>query len=145
MLPATCSLSDGVVTPTPTFPLASTVNSEVPVEDATLNGLRGEEVELCTLRANDDDDALTPNTVPLSIRVEVPTVEADSQRVAYPKAPPVTPTAVIARDEVATHLVDVPIDWRIIPWVPVELVPSKRAPERVRLVVEELVIRAKVA
>jgi hypothetical protein len=42
--------ADGVVDPIPTLPLAKIVNIDAPVEDATLNGLRGDEVEDCTLK-----------------------------------------------------------------------------------------------
>jgi hypothetical protein len=52
------------------------------VDEATLNGLSGVEVEDCTLNAKLEDDALIPSTVPLSISVEVPTVEEVNQRVA---------------------------------------------------------------
>jgi hypothetical protein len=38
-LPCTVKSEDPVVVPTPTLPLARTVKSEVPVDDATLNGL----------------------------------------------------------------------------------------------------------
>ena len=66
--------------PTPTVPLARTVRRDAPEEDATLSGLMPGFP--CTLRLNDEDEALTPSTVPLSIRVEVPTVVADNHRVA---------------------------------------------------------------
>ena len=82
MLPAIWKRSVGAVTPTPMFPLASMVKRDCPVEDATLNGLRIVEEELCTLRAKLEEDALTPRTTPLSIKVEVPTVLDVSQRVA---------------------------------------------------------------
>ena len=82
MLPATWSLSVGADTPTPMFPLARIVKSDTPVEEATLNGLRADDVEDCTLKAKLEEDALTPRTVPLSIRVEVPTVDEVNQRVA---------------------------------------------------------------
>jgi hypothetical protein len=45
--------------------------------------------------------------------VEVPSVEDVSHLVAKPNVPPVTPTEVIPRVDVATHLVDVPVDQRI--------------------------------
>ena len=82
MLPATWRRSVGAATPIPMLPPARTVKSDCPVEDATLNGLSGVDVELCTLRAKLDEDALTPRTTPLSMRVEVPTVVEVSQRVA---------------------------------------------------------------
>ena len=82
ILPATCSLSVGADTPIPMLPPARTVKSDCPVEDATLNGFSGVDDELCTLRAKLDEDALTPRTTPLSMRVEVPTVVLVNQRVA---------------------------------------------------------------
>jgi hypothetical protein len=85
------------------------VKRDTPVDEATLNGLSGVEVEDCTLNAKLDDDALIPSTVPLSISVEVPTVDEVNQRVAYPKAPPATPLAITPRVEVATQRVDVPV------------------------------------
>ena len=83
------------------------VKSDVPVEDATLNGLTPERP--CTLKVTVDDVALIPATVPLSRRVEVPSVVAESQRVAKPVEPPVRDEA-IPRDYVATQRVDVPVD-----------------------------------
>jgi hypothetical protein len=49
MFPATWRRSVGVVVPIPTFPSASTVKSDVPDDDATLNGLTAGEP--CTLKA----------------------------------------------------------------------------------------------
>jgi hypothetical protein len=40
---------------------------------------------------------------------------------------------VIPRDEVATHWVEVPVDWRTIPRVPEALAPSKNPPLRAKL------------
>ena len=82
VLPAIWRRSVGVVTPIPTFPLAKIVKSDTPVEEATLNGLSPVDVALCTLSVKVEDVALIPSTVPLSIRVEVPTVVEVSQRVA---------------------------------------------------------------
>ena len=82
VLPAIWSLSDGVDTPTPMLPFERMVKSDTPVDDATLNGLSGDDVELWTLRVKVDEVALIPSTVPLSIKVEVPNVEEVSQRVA---------------------------------------------------------------
>ena len=96
--------------PIPTLPLERTVRKDCPDEDATLNGLIADVEALCTLRAKDDEDALTPSTVPLSIRVEVPSVEEVSHLVAKPNVPPVTPDAVTASVEVATQRVEVPVD-----------------------------------
>jgi hypothetical protein len=70
----------GVDDPIPTFPLERIVNIDTPVDEATLNGLRGVDVELCTLKAKVEDVALTPSTVPLSRSVEVPSVDEVSQR-----------------------------------------------------------------
>ena len=50
--------------------------------------------------------------MPLSIRVEVPSVVADNHRVAYPNAPPNTPLLVRPSVEVDTHCVDVPVERR---------------------------------
>jgi hypothetical protein len=93
--------------PTPTVPFARTVRRDAPEEDATLNGLMPGFP--CTLRLNDEDDALTPRTVPLSIRVEVLRDVGVSQRVAQPDIPPET-TALIFSDDVDTQSVDVPVD-----------------------------------
>jgi hypothetical protein len=71
----------------------------------------------------------------LSIRVEVPRVVDVSQRVAYPKAPPVTPALVRPSDDVATHDVDVPVERSTIPYVPEALEASRRAPDTERLLV----------
>ena len=98
-----------MVEPIPTFPLARIVNIDTPVEEATLNGLSAEEVELCTLKVNVDEVALIPSTAPLSMSVDVPSVVEVSQRVAKPKAPPVRDDE-IPRDEVDTHRVEVPAD-----------------------------------
>ena len=109
ILPATWSLSDGEATPIPTFPLPSTVRSEVPVDEATLNGLTP--AEPCTLNEKLDEVALIPATVPLSRSVDVPSVVSVNQRVAKPTAPPVN-DAERPSDEVATHCVEVPVDQR---------------------------------
>ena len=102
-VPTTESLEYGVEDPTPMFPPAKIVNIDTPEEDATLNGLSGDEVDDCTLKVKDEEDALIPRTEPLSIKVEVPRVFEVNQRVAHPKAPPETPVAVIPREEVDTH------------------------------------------
>ena len=41
---------------------------------------------------------------------------------------PLEPPPVIPRDEVATHLVDMPTDCSTIPKVPLAFTPSKNAP-----------------
>jgi hypothetical protein len=117
------------------FPLARIERNDVPDVDATLNGLRLEVDDARTLNAYEDDVALIPATAPSSRRVEVPSVVDVNQRVAKPSAPPLTPTAVTPRDDVATHLVVVPVVWRIIPIVPDALVESRRNPESERLAV----------
>ena len=81
-VPATERRKPGVLDPTPIFPLASIVKSETPEEEATLNGLIAEVEALCTLRAKEEDEALTPRTVPLSMSVEAPRVVAVSHLVA---------------------------------------------------------------
>ena len=68
-LPVTVSFADGDEEPTPTFPLAATVNSEVPVEEATLSGLTPGAP--CTLNVYEDEVALIPATVPLSRNIEL--------------------------------------------------------------------------
>jgi hypothetical protein len=64
---------------------------------------------------------LIPANDPLSRRVDVPTVVAESQRVAKPRAPPETPVAVIPSVDVDTQRVDVPVDQSTCPSVPVAL------------------------
>ena len=137
VLPAMTSLSVGVVVPIPTFPFASIEKSEAPVEEETLNGLTP--AAPWTLKDTVEDVALIPATVPLSRRVDTPRVVAESHRVANPVVPPATPVDITPRLDVATHLVVVPVVWRIIPRVPEALVESKRAPRRVRLVVVAVV------
>jgi hypothetical protein len=51
-----------------------------PVLDATLKGLRAPVP--CTLKATVEEEALTPTTIPLSMRVEVARVEEVSHLVA---------------------------------------------------------------
>jgi hypothetical protein len=75
-----------VLEPIPTFPFASTVKSDVPDDDATLNGLVAGAP--CTLKVYEEDVALIPATVPLSILIPVPTVVGESQRVTNPVVPP---------------------------------------------------------
>ena len=140
VLPAITRRSDGVVEPIPTLPLERIEKYEAPDEEATLNGLRLEVEDGCTLKLKVEDVALIPATVPLSKSDDVARVVAVNHRVAKPVAPPVI-DAVIARDDVDTHLVEVPDVWRTIPMVPAELVVSRKAPRRVRLVAEALVIR----
>ena len=90
-VPATTKRVPGVDDPIPTLPFWRIVKSEVPVEEATLNGLTPDEP--CTLKVMVDDVALTPATTPLSIRRPVPSVVAESQRVTKPVVPPLTPDA----------------------------------------------------
>jgi len=137
----TCRLVVGVDIPTPTFPLASTVNSDVPDEEATLNGLTAGAP--CTLKEYDDDVALIPATIPLSSKVEVPNVVGVSHLVANPYSPPVTPAPIppcIPRVEVATQRVEVPVDHSTWPTVPAVLIESLNNPESVRLVANTLVV-----
>ena len=117
MLPATVRRSDGVDDPIPTLPLAKIVKSDVPVDDATLNGLRLDVEVACTLKTKDDDVALMPENTPLSRSDDVPRVVAVSQRVAKPIEPPVTPAPM-------TPNVLVAVLWRIWPRVPTALVES---------------------
>ena len=138
VLPAITRRSVGVVEPRPRLPLPKRVRSCVPEEEATANGFTPGLP--CTLKLKVEDVALIPATVPLSKSDDVARVVAVNHRVAKPVAPPVI-DAVIARDDVDTHLVEVPDVWRTIPMVPAELVVSRKAPRRVRLVAEALVIR----
>jgi hypothetical protein len=85
----------GVDEAIPTLPFWRMVKSDVPVDDATLNGLV--EGFPCTLKENDDEVALIPVTVPSSMRLEVPRVVAPRNRAAYPNTPPVTPEPIIQR------------------------------------------------
>lgn len=117
-VPVIARLAIGVVDPIPTLPFWRIVNSDVPVDEATLNGLV--EGRPCTLNEKVDDVALIPATVPLSRRDEVPSVVAVSQRVAKPTAPPL----IRPRVDVATQRVDVAVDWSTIPRDPVALTPS---------------------
>lgn len=119
--PTIVNLDDGDDEPTPILPLAKIVRSPIPDDDATWNGLTFCVDVACTLKTNDEDVALIPVTTPLSNSDEVPRVFVVNQRVAYPNVPPATPDAVTPRVDVATHFVDVPVVWRIIPAVPVEL------------------------
>jgi hypothetical protein len=123
-VPATPRVNPGVEDPIPTFPLARIEKKEDPEDEATLNGLRLEVDVACTLKTYEEEVALIPVKTPLSRRVDVPRVVAESQRVANPSWPPATPLAVTPSDEVATHLVDVPVDWSTIPRVPVALAAS---------------------
>ena len=66
--------------PIPTLPFWSIVNILAPVEDATANGLSPPRP--CTKKVKLDDVALIPVEVPLSMRVDVPSVLAVIQRVA---------------------------------------------------------------
>ena len=106
-VPVNESKEDGVEDPIPTFPLERMVKTDVPDDDATLNGLVA--AFACTLKEKEEEVALTPRTVPLSIRVEVLSAVVDVQRVAQPKIPPET-AAVMLSDVVATHRVEVPVD-----------------------------------
>ena len=131
-VPTTPRRYAGVDDPIPTFPFCRIVKREVPVEEATLNGLIP--ADPCTLKVTVEEVAFMPATVPLSKRVEVPRVVEVNQRVAKPRAPPDTPDEVSPKVDVATHLVEVPVVWSTIPKVPDAFVESRRAPVRERLV-----------
>ena len=66
----------GVEEPIPTLPFCKIENSEVPVDDATLNGLVP--ARPCTLNEYEDEVALIPATIPLSNSDDVPSVVADT-------------------------------------------------------------------
>jgi hypothetical protein len=106
-VPEIARRDEGVDDPTPMLPFCRIVKSCVPVEDATENGLTPPRP--CTLKVIVAEVALIPAIVPLSIRVEVPRVVADSHRVAKPDWPPVMVDAEIPRVEVATQRVVVPV------------------------------------
>ncbi len=83
--PAACMIekrAEGVVVPTATFPLARIENIERPDDDATLKSARLEVEVARMLKTYEDEVALIPVNTPLSIKVEVPRVVAESQRVA---------------------------------------------------------------
>jgi hypothetical protein len=79
-VPLIASLDDGADDPIPMFPFWRIVKSCVPVDDATENGLTP--ALPCTLKEIVEEVALIPATTPLSIRDEVPSVLADTHRVA---------------------------------------------------------------
>ena len=81
-VPCTVKSDIGVDDPIPTFPFARTLKNDVLVDEATLKISLVEPATPRTLKVTVDDVALTPSTVPLSIRVDVPRVVAVSQRVA---------------------------------------------------------------
>ena len=66
--------------PTFTFPFESTEKSEAPDDEATLNRLILDVDVACTLNTYEDDVALIPVTVPLSMKVDVPSVVASKKR-----------------------------------------------------------------
>jgi hypothetical protein len=101
---------DGVEEEIPTLPLLMIERSEVPVEDATLNGLTP--AVPCTLKVTVPDVALTPDTVPLSRKRPVVRAEAEDHRARNPLVPPERLAAML-RDEVETHCVEVPVARRI--------------------------------
>ena len=95
----------------PTFPLASIVKSDAPVEDATLNGLTAGEP--CTLNVYEEEVAFTPDTVLLSRSIPVASVEVPMNLVTKPFVPPETvPDGVPQR-------VLVPVDCRNCPATPI--------------------------
>lgn len=138
-VPCIASFADGVVEPIPILPFCRIVKSCVPVDDATENGLTPPRP--CTLKVMVDEVALIPATVPLSTKVEVPRVVADSHRVAKPDWPPVIVEAESPRVDVATQRVVVPVVCSTIPRVPEAEVESKSAPRIVRLVAVAVVTR----
>ena len=78
VLPAIVRRSVGVDDPIPTFPLARIVKSDVPVEDATLNGLVL--ADPCTLKVKLLEVAPTPAMVPVSRRSPIESDAGDVQR-----------------------------------------------------------------
>jgi hypothetical protein len=81
-VPLTARVAIGVDVPIPTFPPASIEKYEALDDDATLKIVFEDPEVPRTLKVMVDDVALTPRTVPLSMRVEVPRLVAVSQRVA---------------------------------------------------------------
>lgn len=74
-VPCTIKLETSVVVPMATEPLALILNKEMPVEVLTWKGFRV--VVPWTNKDAEEDEALTPATVPLSIRTPVDRAEAD--------------------------------------------------------------------
>ena len=97
---------EGVDEEIPTLPLLMIERSEVPVDDATVNGLTP--AVPCTLKVTVEDVALTPDTVPLSRKRPDDSAVAPVHRARKPGVPPERDE--IPRDEVATQRVDVPTD-----------------------------------
>ena len=91
VLPAITRRSVGVVEPMPMLPLARIEKYEAPDEEATLNGLRLEVEDGCTLKLKVEEVALIPATVPLSIKVEVAIVFGPVYLTPYPLTPPEIP------------------------------------------------------
>ena len=76
MYPETSSFSDGTFVLIPTFPLERIVKNGLPDEDATLNGFNTVEEDDWMLKANVEEVALIPATVPLSKATPVARVVA---------------------------------------------------------------------
>jgi hypothetical protein len=107
-VPITVRVAIGDEVPIPTLPLAKIAKSDAPVDDATWNGLRLDVLVAWTLNTKVVFVALTPANEPLSKNALVVIAEADDQRASLPVAPPAS-AVVIPRDDVATHLVVVPV------------------------------------
>jgi hypothetical protein len=84
-VPFTCTFWEGLATPIPTFPAAVIFNIEVPVEEFTWKALL--EPVPCTKKLTEEDVALTPATVPLSIITPFPKTVDPVQRATYPFVP----------------------------------------------------------
>jgi hypothetical protein len=132
-------LAAGVDDPTPTLPFCRIVKSEVPVEDATLNGLTP--AEPWRLKVMVAEVALIPATVPLSMKRPAVRSVADVQRAERPIVPVKEEADASPSDEVAIQRVEVPVDQRICPRVPEALVTSRSVPWSVRLVEEVAFVR----
>jgi hypothetical protein len=100
---------DGVEEEIPTLPLLMIERSEVPVEDATLNGLTP--AVPCTLKVTVPDVALTPDTVPLSRKRPVVILDVPVKRARNPGAPDTTPAR--PRVDVDVQRVEVPVESMI--------------------------------
>jgi len=70
LVPWTCKTAKGVVVPSPTLPNLSILKTETPVDDETLK-ISLAPAFPCKLKVMVEEEAFTPKTVPLSIRVEV--------------------------------------------------------------------------
>jgi hypothetical protein len=122
-------------------PLLVRVSKDVPVDDATTNGLSAPDP--CILKVTVDEVAPTPATVPLSLNNPVAKDVGEVNRARNPLVPPVTP--VIPNVEVETQRVEVPVAQRSWPRVPDAFTESLNVENSVKFVVARLVVVAVMA